>query len=517
MVKNPEGTDSLINSEITTQPEKILNPAEIFIENQIRPLLGDEIADFWEIQTESWTQRFVAKSLDDLASAVGDVPKNIVTTDKEAAPLVNFGMEHWMLGGTVNVAGNLAVMRGSDHALHAKNEAALKCSLESIGGAQSRISWERKHELNLRKIAKQAPELQAALIKAENDRYASPLNQLNYLQKNQANFVKRRLKQSQEKPEEFKSYLDNRIKKSLHKFNKYSALTNVVMGRDDGKNFVFRYESGKAFKLWTQGSMVEEDKLSFSEPKGISVTFYRFSEETGEKEFFVCYGKRDAFARTHQFTPAWQTSISRVKSGNHPGQDYNPMLNSLKEAFSVVQSGNGVEISYIDPNPNRNNESPIAVATIDWASYTKEDQEQILNVMVKENRNQPLKHAWIPESKIAILRRNGMIDKHGDQGPAVNGFLAISLGSRSPKEIQKDGANRLAFSRHQQLMSISSQITPEMTALAEERLLGSEETAPVGQWLKSALMILSDQLNEHERIELDFPHASHELKPKNSQ
>lgn len=508
---SPEKT---IPPEITVTPEKQLNPAEIFIENQIRPLLGNEIADFWQTQAESWTQRFVAKSLDDLASAVSDIPKNIVTTDKDAAPLVNFGMEHWMLGGTVNVAGNLAIMRGADHALHAKNESILKSSLESIGGAQSRISWERKHELNLRKISKQAPELQDELIKAENNRYVSPLNQLNYLQKNQANFVKRRLKQNQENPEELKSYLDRRIKKSLHKFNEYSALTNVVMGRGDGKNFVFRYESGKAFKLWTQGSMVEEDKLSYAEPKGISVTFYRFSEETGEKEFFVCYGKRDAFARTHQFTPAWQTSITRVKSGNHPGQDYNPMLNSLKEAFSVAQSGNGVEISYIDPNPNRNNESPIAVATIDWASYSKEDQEQILNVMVKENRDQPLKHAWIPESKIAVLRRNGMIDKNGDQGPAVNGFLAISLGSRSPKEIQKDGANRLALRRHQELLEKSSGITPEIVALAEERLLGSEETAPMGPWLRSTLIILTEQLKEHDRIELEFPHSSHELNSK---
>ncbi len=287
------------------------------------------------------------------------------------------------------------------------------------------------------------------------------------------------------------------------------------MGRDDGKNFVFRYESGKAFKLWTQGSMVEEDKLSFAEPKGISVTFYRFSEETGEKEFFVCYGKRDAFARTHQFTPAWQTSITRVNSGNHPGQDYNPMINSLKEAFSVLQSGNGVEISYIDPNPNRNNESPIAVATIDWASYSKEDQNQILNVMVKENRDQPLKHAWIPESKIAVLRRNGMIDKNGEQGPAVNGFLAISLGSRSPKEIQKDGANRLALRRHQQLLESSTAINPEMIALAEERLSSSEETAPMGQWLRSMLVIITDQLQEHKRIELDYPHSTHELNAKN--
>jgi hypothetical protein len=509
---SPENT---IHPETIAGPEKQLNPAEIFVEQQIRPLLGNEIADFWHTQTETWTQRFVAKSLDDLISAVGDVPKNMVTTDKDAAPLVNFGMEHWMLGGTVNVAGNLAIMRSADHALHAKNEDAIKSSLESIGGAQSRMSWENKHKLNLRKITKEASELQDELIKAENERYASPLNQLNYLQKNQANFVKRRLKQSQEKPEEFKSYLDRRIKKSLHKFNEYSTLTNVVMGRDDGKNFVFRYESGKAFKLWTQGSMIEEDKLSFAEPKGISVTFYRFSEETGEKEFFVCYGKRDAFARTHQFTPAWQTSITRVKSGNHPGQDYNPMLNSLKEAFSVAQSGNGVEISYIDPNPNRNNESPIAVATIDWASYSKEDQEQILNVMVKENRDQPLKHAWIPESKIAVLRRSGMIDMNGDQGPAVNGFLAISLGSRSPKEIQKDGANRLALRRHQELLEKSSGITSEMAALAEERLLGSEETAPMGPWLRSALIILTEQLKEHERIELDFPHSTHELNAKN--
>lgn len=510
----PEKKTPLV--EIVSQSEKVLNPAQIFIEQQIRPLLGGEIADFWGSQTENWTQRFNSKPLEDLVSDVSNVPQKLATTDQEASPLINFGMEHWMVGGNINVAGNLAIVSGADLALHARNDESLDKSLKSIGGAQSRMSWERKHELNLRKIAKEAPELQENLIKVENDRYTSPLNQLNYLQKNQANFVKRRTKQAKENPEEFKSYLDRRIKKSLHKFNEYSSLTDVVMGRDDGKNFVFKFESGKTFKLWTQGSMVEEHKLSFAEPKGISVTFYRFNETTGEKEFFVCYGKRDAFARTHQFTPAWQTSITRVKSGNHPGQDYNPMLTSLKDAFSVAQSGNGVEISYIDPNPNRNNESPIAVATIDWASYSPEDQAQILKVMVKENKDQPLKHSWIPESKIAVLRRNGMIDKNGDQGPAVNGFLAISLGSRSPKEIQKDGANRLAFRRHQQLLETSSTITPEMIALAEERLSISEETTPIGPWLRSMLMILTDQLNEHERIELDYPHSTHELRSNNS-
>lgn len=517
MAKTHESSQSQNAKELIAQPEKILNPAEVFIEQQIRPLLGDEIADFWGTQTESWIQRFDTRTLEDLVSDVSDVPQKVASTDQEAAPLINFGMEHWMIGGNINVAGNLAIMRGADIAIHASNDAYLENSLKSIGGAQSRMSWERKHELNLRKIAKQAPELQEELVKSENTRYTSPLNQLNYLQKNQANFVKRRLKQAQENPEEFKSYMDRRIKKSLHKFNEYSSLTDVVMGRDDSKNFVFKFESGKSFKLWTQGSMVEEHKLSFAEPKGISVTFYRFSEETGEKEFFVCYGKRDAFARTHQFTPAWQTSITRVKSGNHPGQDYNPMLNSLKEAFSVAQSGNGVEISYIDPNPNRNNESPIAVATIDWASYTEHDQNQILSVMIKENGNKPLKHAWIPESKIAVLRRNGMIDKNGDQGPAVNGFLAISLGSRSPTEIQKDGANRRAFQENQALLLNNSNTSPEMIVAATERLLSSPDTYNAGLLFRSLITTFTNQVNEHQRISTDFPHSNHELNAKNEE
>lgn len=505
------------SAEISAQSEMVANPANIFIHQQIRPLLGEEIANFWETQTETWTQRFVTKTLDDLVSAVSEVPKKVVKTDKDAAPLINFGMEHWMLGGTINVAGNLAILCGADLILHTSDLTTTQSSLESIGAAQSRIGWERKHELNLQKISKQAPELQEELVNTENDRYSSPLNQLRYLQRNQSIFVKRRLKQARENPKELKSYLDRKLKKSLHKFNEYSSLTNIVLGRDDGKNFVFRYESGKGFKLWTQGSMVEEDKLSSVEPKGISVTFYRFSEETGEKEFFVCYGKRDAFARTHQFTPAWQTSITRVHSGNHPGQDYNPMLTSLKDAFSKAQSANGVEISYIDPNPNRNNESPIAVATIDWASYSKEDQEQILKVMVKENKDQPLKHAWIPESKIAVLRRKGMIDQHGDLGPAVNGFLAISLGSRSPTEIQKDAANRRAFEKNQALLLNNLDLTPEMINTTTERLLDSPESYVAGLLFRSLITTLTNQVREHQRISADFPHSDHELKANNQE
>lgn len=492
-------------------PNAEQNPADGFLEHNIRSLLGDEIVDFWRTQTKNWTQRFAIKNLSELASAVGDIPQAKATNDQEATPLINFKLEHWMIGSNINVAGNLAIALATETLHRTKKKATVATMLKTIGGAQARINWERKHELNLKKIAAQAPELHEKLLKNENDRYNSPLNKLQYIQRSQTRFVKARARQAQEPPQEFRSFLDRKNRLAIRRFNHYSALTQTVVGRDDGKNFVIRFESGP----WTQAALVEEHNLNFSEPKGISVTFYRYNETTGEKEFFVCYGKRDAFTRTHQLTPAWQTSMTRVKTGNHPGQEYNPMLASLKDAFSRTQSGNGVEISYIDPNPNRNDESPIAIATIDWASYSPEDQEQILKVMVQENNGKSLLHSWIPESKIAILRRRGMMDMNGDIAPGVNGFLAISLGSRSPKEILQDGANRLAYRLSQQLLSANQDVTPEMIETATERLLESPETEQVGVLVRSLLLILTMQSATHQRITAEFPHTSHQLNSTN--
>lgn len=508
---NSKEQQSSVSIEKVGKPEKV-NFANQYLEKNVRPLLGDEITDYWLKQTETWQQRFVTKSLAELASAVGTIPETKVTTTQEADAIVNYKLEHWMIGGNVNVAGNLAIALAATKSRHTHNKKTTKTMLDIVGGAQARMSWERKHELKLKKIEEEATELQEKLLETENLHYNSSMEKLAYLQKNQQNFVKRRLKQSAENPQEFKAYMERRALKALDKFNQYAPYTQIVLGRDDGKNFVIRYEKGP----WTQGSLVEEDKLRFSEPKGVSVTFYRYNETTGEKEFFVCYGKRDAFTRTHQLTPAWQTSITRAKAGNHPDQEYNPMLSSLKDAFAKAGSANGVEISYIDANPNRNNESPIAVATIDWASYSPEDQAQILKVMVQENNNKPLLHSWVSESKIAILRRHGMVDKDGNIGPAVNGFFGISLGSRSPAEIQEDANNRLTFKQIRQLGLDYSNVTPASLERATQKMIESGDEAEA-LFLRGLILVIANQGKQYDRIHENFPHAMHELKAKNDE
>lgn len=504
-------TQEQVNSLAMHEVEKP-NPAELFLEQDVRPLVGDQITDFWKAESKNWSQRFVKKTLSDLTASVGIIPEtrvinpDPVEAEKEAANLLKFKTEHWMIGADIRVAGYLTITLATESLRHPQSQQKTEALLKTIGGAQARINWERKHELNLKKINSLPDKQREELLDQENTRYNSQVNKLQFLQNSQGRYTKKYQKLSTANPDKFHAHIDRKSRQSLRRFNGYSKLTNTMIGRDDRGNFSIEFLSGP----WTQLGLREEPGIkSVEDPKGISVSFYRYNPDTGEKEFFVCFGKRDAFARTHQFTPAWQTSMTRAKEGNHPGQDYNPMLSSLKEAFKTAQSSNGVEISYVDLNANRNDESPIAVATIDWDSYTTKDQELILGILAKENKGKIL-HSWIPESKIAILRRTGIVDKDGLIGPAINGFLAISIGSRSPKEILQDGVNRHTASRLQQLLK---QQPAELQALEAkaQKLIESPDTKAEGLLLQAMLITVMIGISKNGEISDQFPHRDMDL------
>jgi len=501
-----------------TRQEESLQPnfAKQFLEQQIRPILGEEITNFWVDQSDKWTQRFVQQNLNVMMDRVGQIPQVKATTDKEATPAIKFQLEHWMVAANIHVAGNLTIATSAEILSHTEDPEIVQTMLNTIGGAQARIHWETTHNqtinnltriINFRKARGYDTSFQEKQIIQENTRYQSPLNQLNFLQKSQDSYVKTQNRIRKDHPDTFKKDIKKRQEESFSTFNRLTRQVSTVVGRDDRGYFDVDYYLGP----WSQLGNVEDPLRPGHEPKGVSVVFYRFNQN-GEKEFFTCFGKQDAFARTLHLSPTWQSSYTRIQEGNHPGQDYNPTLDSLKDAFQQASTTNGVEICYLDLNANRNEKSPIAVATINWDSYSEEQKAQILVVLEKENKG--LKHAWITEENIIKIGRTGLVDKEGVPSPAINGFLAIAIGRRHPKEIQQDNLNRRTLIEIKRHLADNPGEFGHLEAMAI-KLIEQAETRGKGILLQALLQTLLFQVTEHERIELEFPHIPPQLPQAN--
>jgi hypothetical protein len=505
----PDTRLSLVNPE-TKQP----NPAEVFLEQEIRPLLGDEITNFWKSQTDKWTQQFVQQKLNVLMDRVGNIPETKAATDKEADPTIKFKLEHWMLAGNIHVAGNLTIASAAEAISRTNNPEEIQTLLKTMGGAQARINWEIKHNhhldelnrvFNFRRENGYDTSFVEAQIDAENQYYKSPLQQLNFLQKSQHSFITTQNKVLETNPNKFKKHIKAKQDEAFSTYNTLTKTAQTLIGRDDRGYFDVNLYLGP----WSQLGTVEESLRNGHEPKGVSVVFYRINHETGEKEFFLCYGKRDAFSRTHHLTPTWQTSMTRISQGNHPGQDYNPTLDSLKDAFQQAGTTNGVEISYLDLNANRNEKSPIAVATIDFESYTPDQQAQLLTILEKENKG--IRHAWITEETLIKLGRIGLVDRDGVPAPAINGFLGIAVGRRHPKEIQTENLNRRTLSVMEQLYSENPEGFKALETGAQ-KLIESSETRAEGVLLLALIQTVLTQVGEHKRIQSQFPHLPQQLR-----
>jgi len=513
-----------MTAELATQVEARDNPAISYLENHVLPLVGPEITSFWVSQADTWSQRFQEQSLATLIEAVGEVPLTKANSDKEALPALRFKLEHWVVGGEIDVASNLAIAFSSENILRVQGQPerhlpAITDNLRNIGGAQARLRWEKNHLNRLRRLERSLAlaenpetkqELESQLEQAQVH-YNSPLSQLNFLQRSQRAYVANRLTTLSHNPSQFFDRMKRQQSNAFSRFNRFSQLTNTTLGRDDSGFFNINYYRG----LWPQLGLVEEPTLESHTPKGISVVFYRFNKNTGEKEFFLCYGKRDAFARTHHFTPTWQTSMTRVQQGNHPNQPYNPTLARLQEAFQNAEANNGVDISYLDLNANRNASSPIAVATIDFNSYPESEQQQIIDILTEENKGD-LKHAWISEEVLARLGRSGLLDKKGIPAPALNGFLGIAIGRRSPKEIQLENVNRRALSAIQ--AALAEHPNASLAMILEEigGLITETENSENTLLLQAIIQTVLTQVRETQSIHKAFPHKPHQLPTQTS-
>lgn len=500
-------------SETLAKPEATPNLAIPYLNEVIRPLLGNEIADFWISQAGSWTQRFVKLSQEDTIRKIGEIPEKVVTTDDDATNIVKFNLEHWMLGGNIHVAGYMNLAINSELILReSNNHEKVEQALKSMGGAQARMHWEERHVKivnELQRIIQYKEEnrydasFQQEQLSKENQHYKSPLAQLKFLQKSQKGYLDTQLSLYKKDRTKFANNIKRVKEESFSNFVRLTKDTLTIFGRDDDGYFDFNFYKW----AWTQGGIVEEPSLNGEQPKGVSVVFYRFNE-AGEKEFFLCYGKRDGFARTHHLTPTWQTSMSRIEKGNHAGQDYNPTLDSLKDAFHHAGATNGVEISYLDLNANRIEQSPIAVATINWASYSEEQQAQILTILEKENKG--LKHAWITEEQLILLGRKGLIDKGGKPSPAINGFLGIAVGRRHPKEIAETNLNRRMSKLIHHLLANYPQEADQLIELSSQL-----ELSPGSQNAGWLLRILMSALTSHKEtsdlITASYPHVKPSL------